>query len=304
MSTLPPRLNPSCGTNKSMTIDVVDGSQFRQSLHLDHSRVLTLSWRAAGNGIKGLARMTEQQKKFPEFYVTAPQPCPYLAGRLERKLFTHLTQDKPSELIDRLLTTGFRRSQNIAYVPYCEGCQACVSVRVLVDEFEPDRTMRRIMARNRRLVARRTAPEPTAEQYRLFRTYIDARHGDGGMADMSVLDYRMMVEDSVIETFLTEYREKPEDADELPIESWPLRAVALCDRLSDGISMVYSFYDPEQPSLSLGTYMILEHIAFARRIGTPHVYLGYWIDGSQKMAYKARFKPQQRLGSEHWERHE
>ena len=246
--------------------------------------------------------MTEQQKKFPEFYVTAPQPCPYLPGRLERKLFPHLTNDKPPELIDRLLTTGFRRSQNIAYVPYCEGCQACVSVRVLVDEFQPNRSMTRITAKNRRLVARRVAPEPTAEQFRLFRTYIDARHGDGGMADMSVLDYRMMVEDSVIDTFLTEYREKPEGALDLDIASWPLKAVALCDRLSDGISMVYSYYDPAAAHLSLGTFMILDHIAFTRRMGLPHLYLGYWIEGSRKMEYKARFGPQERLGPDQWER--
>jgi leucyl-tRNA---protein transferase len=246
--------------------------------------------------------MTEQQKRFPEFYVTAPQPCPYLSGRLERKLFTHLSHDKPAELIDRLLTTGFRRSQNIAYVPYCEGCQACVSVRVLVDEFQPDRTMKRIMARNNRLVARRMPPVPTDEQFRLFRAYINARHGDGGMADMTALDYRMMVEDTVIETFLTEYREKPADADTLAFESWPLKAVALCDRLSDGISMVYSFYDPSDASASLGTYMIVEHIEFARRIGQPHVYLGYWIEGSRKMTYKTRFKPQERLGPDRWER--
>ena len=247
--------------------------------------------------------MIEQQKKFPEFYVTAPQPCPYLQGRLERKLFTHLTHDKPQELVDRLLTTGFRRSQNIAYVPYCEGCHACVSVRVLANEFAPDRTMRRNMARNRHLVARRTAPQPTSEQFRLFRSYIDERHGDGGMADMSVLDYRMMVEDSVIETFLTEYREKPQGDPGIAMESWPLKAVALCDRLSDGISMVYSFFDPAEPARGLGTYMILEHIAFARRLGLPHLYLGYWIEGSQKMAYKARFQPQERLGPETWERY-
>lgn len=245
--------------------------------------------------------MTEQ-KKFPEFYVTSPQPCPYLPGRLERKLFTHLTHDKPPELIDRLLTTGFRRSQNIAYVPYCEGCQACISVRVLVEGFAPNRTMRRITAKNRRLHARRVPAQPTPEQYRLFRAYIDARHNDGGMADMSVLDYRMMVEDSVIDTFVTEFREKPEDESNADIDSWPLRAAALCDRLSDGISMVYSFYDPTLPAASLGTYMILEHIAFAKRIGAPYLYLGYWIEGSDKMAYKARFMPQERLGPEQWER--
>jgi arginyl-tRNA--protein-N-Asp/Glu arginylyltransferase len=247
-------------------------------------------------------RMTEQQKRFPEFYVTAPQPCPYLPGRLERKLFTHLSHEKPRELIDRLLTTGFRRSQNIAYVPYCEGCQACVSVRVIAAELEADRSMKRVLTRNNRLVARRTPPRPTKEQYRLFRTYIDARHGDGGMADMTELDYRMMVEDTVVESFLTEYRERPLKPDSSEIGDWPLKAVALCDRLSDGISMVYSFYDPAEPSLSLGTYMILEHVAFVRRIGLPYVYLGYWIEGSRKMAYKTRFKPQERLGPDSWER--
>jgi arginine-tRNA-protein transferase len=225
-----------------------------------------------------------------------------LPGRLERKLFTHLTHDKPPELVDRLLTTGFRRSQNIAYVPYCEGCQACVSVRVLVNEFRPDRSMRRSWARNSSLVAQRTAPIPTVEQFRLFRTYIDARHSDGGMADMTMLDYRMMVEDTVIETFLTEYRQKPADVTDLNFESWPLKAVALCDRLADGISMVYSFYNPDDADAGLGTYMILEHIEFARSIGLPHVYLGYWIEGSRKMAYKTRFRPQERLGPDRWER--
>jgi leucyl-tRNA---protein transferase len=246
--------------------------------------------------------MTEQQKRFPEFYVTAPQPCPYLPGRLERKLFTHLSHDKPPELIDRLLTTGFRRSQNIAYVPYCEGCQACVSVRVITNEFEPDRSMKRVMAKNNRLVARRMPPVPTDEQFRLFRMYIDARHGDGGMADMTALDYRMMVEDTVIETFITEYREKPLGATTLEFDDWPLKGVALCDRLSDGVSMVYSFYDPADAALSLGTYMITEHIAFAKRIALPHLYLGYWIEGSRKMAYKTRFNPQERLGPDRWER--
>jgi arginine-tRNA-protein transferase len=226
-----------------------------------------------------------------------------LPGRLERKLFTHLTHDKPAELVDRLLTTGFRRSQNIAYVPYCEGCQACVSVRVLVNEFQPDRSMRRSWTRNAALIAERMAPIPTVEQFRLFRAYIDARHSDGGMADMTMLDYRMMVEDTVIETFLTEYRQKPADAgDDLERDSWPLKAVALCDRLTDGISMVYSFYNPGDADAGLGTYMILEHIEFARRLGLPHVYLGYWIEGSRKMAYKTRFRPQERLGPDRWER--
>jgi leucyl-tRNA---protein transferase len=246
--------------------------------------------------------MTEQQKHFPEFYVTAPQPCPYLPGRQERKLFTHLTQEKPASLIDNLLRGGFRRSQNIAYMPYCEGCHACVSVRVIVDEFEPGRSMRRVMERNRHVAGLRRKPEPTSEQFGLFRRYIDARHADGGMADMTVLDYAMMVEDSVINTFVTEYRLKPEQPLDSRPETWPLAAAALCDLLSDGVSMVYSFYDPTAEQLSLGTYMILEHIAYARQLGLPYLYLGYWITGSRKMSYKMRFTPQELLGPNGWVR--
>ena len=246
--------------------------------------------------------MTEQQKHFPEFYVTAPQPCPYLPGRQERKLFTHLTQEKPTTLIDNLLRGGFRRSQNIAYMPYCEGCQACVSVRVVIDGFVMTRSMQRALARGRHLDARRVPPEPTSEQFGLFRRYIDARHSDGGMADMTVLDYAMMVEDSVINTFVTEYREKPENPLDSDPDSWPLKAVALCDLLSDGISMVYSFYDPKADQISLGTYMILEHIEYAQTLGLPYLYLGYWINGSRKMNYKMRYQPQEHLGPNGWVR--
>ena len=270
--------------------------------------------------------MTEQHKNFPEFYVTAPQACPYLAGRYERKLFTHLTHDKPPALVDNLLRGGFRRSQNVAYTPYCEGCQACVSVRVLVNEFEPSRSFRRVAEANADLVPRRIAPRPTSEQYSLFRNYIDTRHSDGGMADMTVLDYAMMIEDSIVDTFVTEYRLQPSEMlDTLGDErqhrtgrhaydrgageqrqirqnSWPLIAVGLTDRLTDGLSMVYSFYDTELTARSLGTYMILDHIEHTRRLGLPYLYLGYWIDGSRKMSYKARFGPQERLGANGWAR--
>jgi arginyl-tRNA--protein-N-Asp/Glu arginylyltransferase len=244
--------------------------------------------------------MTEQQKHFPEFYVTAPQPCPYLPGHLERKLFTHLTHEKPTSLIDNLLRGGFRRSQNIAYMPYCEGCHACISVRVIVDAFQIGRSMRRVKEKNRAIAATRRPPEPTSEQFALFRRYIDTRHADGGMADMTVLDYAMMVEDSVINTFVTEYRLRPDDALDTEPDSWPLVAAALCDLLSDGISMVYSFYDPLAEQLSLGTYMILEHLEYARRLGLPYLYLGYWISGSRKMSYKMRFQPLELLGPNGW----
>jgi arginine-tRNA-protein transferase len=244
--------------------------------------------------------MTEQHKQFPEFYVTASQSCPYVPGRSERKLFTHLTHDKPVALVDTLLRGGFRRSQNIAYMPYCEGCRACVPVRVQVDEFEPGRTMRRVLRRNGDLVSRRIPATPTSEQYALFRSYIEHRHGDGGMADMSVLDFAMMIEDSIIETFITEYRLRPSTPDGSRIEKWPLLAVALCDRLSDGVSMVYSFYDPLCDDRSLGTLMILDHIQHTKALGLPYLYLGYWIQESRKMRYKSRFTPLQVLGPNGW----
>lgn len=244
--------------------------------------------------------VTEQKKDFPEFYLTSPQPCPYLAGRLERKLFTHLSHDKPSHVIDNLLRGGFRRSQNIAYIPYCDGCSSCVSVRVPVDTFEPSRSQRRITKRNRDLLATRAVAVPTTEQYGLFRRYIDSRHYDGGMADMSMLDYAMMIEDSIVDTFISEYRLAPDGGISTDPEDGALAGVALNDLLSDGVSMVYSFFNTELPERSLGTYMVLEHIEYARSLGLPYVYLGYWINGSRKMSYKDRFRPQQHLTEEGW----
>ena len=244
--------------------------------------------------------MTEHKTDFPQFYITAPQPCPYLPGKLERKLFTHLTRGRPKALVDNLLKGGFRRSQNIAYMPYCDACSACVPVRIVVDEFEPRRTLKRIWRANADIHATRVGSVPTSEQYAVFRDYLDARHGDGGMSDMSILDYAMMVEDSVVNTGLTEYRvRQPGD---ILGDKGDLVAVALSDRLSDGISMVYSFYKPESGARSLGTYMILEQVQQARRQGLPYVYLGYWIDGSRKMEYKTRFQPQERLTPDGWKR--
>ncbi|GAB4234751.1 MAG: arginyltransferase [Methyloligellaceae bacterium] len=247
--------------------------------------------------------MTEHKSDFPQFYVTAPQPCPYLPGKQERKLFTHLTRRRPKELVDNLLKGGFRRSQNIAYMPYCQDCSACVPVRILVNEFTPRRTLRRIWRANADLHITRTGPVPTSEQYALFRRYLDARHRDGGMADMTVLDYAMMVEDSAVNTFVTEYR-LPSEKGERSGSGGALAGVALCDRLSDGISMVYSFYDPTMGNRSLGSYIIMEHVEHARSLALPYVYLGYWIAGSRKMEYKTRFQPQEKLCSHGWVRHQ
>jgi len=246
--------------------------------------------------------VSREPRDAPQFYLTSPAPCPYLPGREERKVFTHLVGKRATALNDTLTQSGFRRSQTIAYRPACEDCRACVSIRVKVDDFQPSRNMRRILDVNADLIGHAIQPEPSSEQYSLFRAYLDTRHSDGGMADMSVLDYSMMIEDSHVETRVMEYRTRGIDSFITGRGEGPLMAVCLTDVLSDGLSMVYSYYDMAQPDRSLGTFMILEHIERARRMGLPHVYLGYWVDGSRKMAYKARFLPQERLGMQGWER--
>ena len=155
--------------------------------------------------------MTKEPRDPPQFYLTAPAPCPYMPGRHERKVFTHLIGRRAAGINDTLTQSGFRRSQTIAYRPACESCRACVSVRVLVEEFRPSRNLRRVGGANADLIGASAAPKPTAEQYSLFRAYLDARHAEGGMADMSVLDYAMMVEDSHVETRLVEYRRRGPD---------------------------------------------------------------------------------------------
>jgi arginine-tRNA-protein transferase len=217
-------------------------------------------------------------------------------------VFTHLVGERAAELNDLLTHGGFRRSQSIAYRPACETCRACVSVRVVVADFRPTRSMRRILERNCDLVGDMRAAVPTSEQYSVFRSYLDARHRDGGMADMSVLDYALMVEDSHVETRMVEYRRRGPDSAINGRGGGQLLAVALTDVLSDGLSMVYSFFESEEAPRSLGTFMILDHIARAKELGLPYVYLGYWVQGSRKMDYKARFLPQQRLTPDGWKR--
>jgi leucyl-tRNA---protein transferase len=248
--------------------------------------------------------MTHHSTQSPQFFLTAPAPCPYVEGQFERKVFTHLVGDKAPDMNDLLTQGGFRRSQNIAYRPACEHCRACVSVRILANEFSPTRNMRKVMARNSDLIGIEHDAEPSTEQYSLFRTYLDARHRRGGMSDMTVLDYAMMVEDTHVQTRIIEYRRRDADSFINGRSRNELVGVALTDRMGDGVSMVYSFYDPEQQDRSLGTFMILDHIARARAAGLPHVYLGYWVNGSRKMEYKVRFQPQEHLGPNGWERFE
>ncbi len=248
--------------------------------------------------------MTQHSRDTPQFYLTAPSACPYLAGKEERKVFTHLVGERAGELNNILTQGGFRRSQSIAYRPACEGCRACVSVRVIAKDFEPTRSLRRIEKRNADIAGTMKSAAPTSEQYAIFRAYLDSRHRDGGMADMTVLDYAMMVEDSHIETRIVEYRRIETDPAVPGSRANDLIAVALTDVLGDGLSMVYSFFEPDEAARSLGTFMVLDHIARARRMGLAYVYLGYWVRGSRKMDYKSRFLPQERLTPDGWARME
>lgn len=231
-----------------------------------------------------------------DFYITAPAPCPYLQGQKERKVFSYLEGPGASGTNGVLTRRGFRRSQNIIYVPACEACQACVPVRIVVADFKVARSRRRVLTQNADILRRVRAPRATAAQFSVLRGYLDKRHDDGGMADMTVLDYAAMVEETAVDTMLTEYS--------LPdkIEGERLVACALTDRLADGLSMVYSFFEPDESRRSLGQFMILDHIAMARDWGLPYVYLGYWVEGSPKMDYKAQYQPLERLTAGGWVR--
>ncbi len=245
--------------------------------------------------------MSIERRNFPQFFITAPAPCPYLPGKLERKVFTHLISAEAQQLHDTLSQGGFRRSQNIAYRPACEGCSACVSVRIPVERFRWKRAFKRAWRANCGLTAHIVPAKASGEHYSLFRRYIDARHGEGGMADMTVLDFAAMVEETFVKTRVVEYRLKPEITLAGPDHrKGRLAAVTLSDVLQDGVSMIYSFFDPALAARSLGTYMILEHIDRAQRAGLSYVYLGYWVPDSAKMDYKARFLPQERLLREGW----
>ncbi|CAH0340273.1 arginyltransferase [Rhizobium sp. CECT 9324] len=246
--------------------------------------------------------MNTQTSPSPQFYLTAPAPCPYLAGEMERKVFTHLVGQRATEMNDLLTQGGFRRSQNIAYRPACESCRACVSVRILVNEFAPSRAFRRVAANNQDVVATIFPAQPSTEQFSLFRAYLDDRHPRGGMSDMSALDYAIMIEDSHVQTRVIEYRLRSPGDGLSPHPKGELIAVALTDLMSDGLSMVYSFFNPTMDRRSLGTMMVLDHIARAKALGLPHVYLGYWVQGSHKMGYKTRFQPQEHLLNQGWTR--
>ncbi len=229
------------------------------------------------------------------FYLTAPSPCPYLDGRFERKVFAHLPLSDGATVNDSLTQIGFRRSQNIAYRPACEACDACVSARLPVEPYVFSRSERRILERNGGFTRHLVEAEATAEQFELLRRYLNARHGGGGMSDMTWPDYVAMVEDTAVRTHVIEYRAPSQDRG-----PGDLIACALVDLLADGLSLVYSFYEPHLAKNSLGTFVILDHLVQARLTGLPYVYLGYWVRSSPKMDYKSRFRPLELLKPGGW----
>lgn len=229
-----------------------------------------------------------------DYFITAPAPCPYLQGHMERKVFSFLKGDNAPLQNSELTQRGFRRSQNIIYVPFCQNCSACVAVRVKAQDFPTTKSRRRIVNKNKDIVRRIRPARATSEQFSILRAYLDNRHSDGGMADMTVLDYSAMVEETAVDAMIVEYWLQEQDKPER------LVAAALTDRLIDGLSMVYSFFDPDDQNRSLGQYMVLDHIRFSAELNLDHLYLGYWVENSAKMNYKAQFQPMEKLTREGW----
>lgn len=218
---------------------------------------------------------------------------------MERKVFTELKGPHADALNDALGRIGFRRSQTVAYRPSCIDCQACVSVRVAAAEFKPSSAQKRNLKRNSDLIVTTCRPWSTSEQFDLLRRYLTARHPGGGMASMDEVDFADMVEHTAVTSYVIEYREPSSDG----ITAGRLVGACLTDRQGDGLSMIYSFYDPEHEARTgLGNFIILDHIRRATEMGLPYVYLGYWVDGSARMQYKVRYRPLERLGRNGWER--
>ena len=225
-----------------------------------------------------------------QFFTAGPVACPYITGQNERKLIVELAGAVAADFYDELSRAGFRRSQGFAYRPACPQCQACVPVRIAVERFAHKNSTRRVRNINQGLSGKLVAARATPEQYQLFTAYQRTRHHDSDMAAMSYADYRSMVEDTPLRTVIAEFR----DGD------GALAAATLLDRLDDGVSAVYSFYDASDARRSLGTWSILWLVEECRRQGLPYVYLGYWIAESAKMAYKARFPAVERLSPAGW----
>lgn len=230
-----------------------------------------------------------------QFYLSDSAPCPYLPDRSERKIVTPLPYANANSVHNALSQFGFRRSQGLAYRPACIGCNACKSVRVLTYEFNPSKSQKRILTRNRDIVRQPFVVEPNRERYHLFRSYVNTRHQGGGMSEMRYKDFANMCLTGAVKSVMFEYRLGNDPAA-------PLIGVSITDILRDGFSLVYSFFDPNFNRRSLGNFLILDQILYAKKLGIPHVYLGYWVQGSGKMDYKNRFLPHEVLQGSSWQR--
>ncbi len=214
-------------------------------------------------------------------------------------MFTELNGPNAGELNDALGRIGFRRSQSVAYRPSCAGCNACMSVRVVADEFKPNASQRKLLKRYADIEITACRPWATDEQYRLLRRYLSTRHPTGGMSNMDDTDYADMVEQSPVSSYVIEYREPREASGKLG----KLIGACITDQQLDGLSMIYSFFAADDDSRpGLGNFIILDHIQRARRAGLSYVYLGYWVKGSARMEYKIRYRPIEALGPNGWSR--
>ena len=232
--------------------------------------------------------MRHSLPRAPQFYVTAAQPCPYLENKVERKLFTALNGSDSQLLNQALSQQGFRRSQNVLYRPSCAECTACLSARIPVNVFNLSKSQKRVKNKNKNIKRNVLKPLATIEQYNLFKLYLKSRHSSGGMTEMDAIEYTSMIEETNVKTFVCEYRIEYLFKNEKVNK---LIAVSLTDILDDGLSMVYSFYDPKYKSKSLGKFMILDHIDLTSEMGLSNLYLGYWVYGSKKMDYKSQYSP-------------